>query len=363
MRQTTLDGGSPYVVYDARKILNKYRHADSWFWNTYSAHPYVGCEHACEYCYARQDKYLHTDAPEDFSRIIRVKRNAAHLMQKELRTARKGIIATGDYQPAERRFGLSRKILEVIRDSEFPVHLIEKSDLVVRDVDILKEINERTWACVSFSFSTIDQELSGLFEPGAPSPENRLKAMKEISEAGILTGANLMPLLPSITDSPELMEDVIRAAKAHGATFVLVGGLTLEDNVRERYFKLLRTKFPWLVSTYETLYGSDSHKYFADISRKAIDIIERHGLKDRIPRYCLNFNQRVAEKLYDQVYRFELESPQKAWPYRKAAWLVDDLNKDIREIEDLRTLQGVGEKLAEILTAIIEELAYSVDTL
>jgi DNA repair photolyase len=356
MKQTTLDGGSPYSVYDAKKILNRYKHADSWFWNVYSAHPYVGCEHACEYCYARQDKYLHTDTPDDFSRIIKVKRNAPQLLRKELKKARKGVIATGDYQPAEEKFGLSRKVLEVMRDFAFPVHVIEKSDSVVKDIDVLKEINERAWVCVSFSFSTVNQELSRLFEPGAPSPERRLRAMKEISEADILTGANLMPVLPYITDSPDLMEDVIRKAKEHGATFVLVGGLTLDDNVRERYFRLLRARFPALVSAYEALYDSDGQKHSADISRKAITIIEKYGLKDRIPRYCLNFNQKVAEKLFDNVYRIELESPKKAWPYRKVAWLVDDLDRDIREIEDLRTLQGVGEKLAEVLTTIIDEL-------
>ncbi|MBU7013430.1 MAG: radical SAM protein [Theionarchaea archaeon] len=356
MKQTTLNGGSPYVLYDTKRILNTYKHADSWFWNKYSAHPYVGCQHACEYCYARQDKYLHTDTPDDFSRIIKVKRNAAQLLEKELKKAKKGVIATGDYQPAERKFCISRKMLEVIRDSEFPVHIIEKSDLVVKDIDVLQEINERTWACVSFSFSTVDEELSGLFEPGAPSPERRLKAMKEISEAGILTGVNLMPVLPYITDSPDLMEDVIRAAKEHGATFVLVGGLTLDDNVRVRYFKLLRATFPELVSDYETLYDSNILEYFADISRRAINMIEAYELKDRIPRYCLNFNQRVAERLFDTAYRIELESPKRAWPYRKVAWLLDDLDEDIREIEDLRVLQGVGEKLSEVLTMIVEEL-------
>jgi DNA repair photolyase len=356
MKQITLDGrekkNAEYRVYRARKILNV-NHVDYWFWNRYSAHPYVGCEHACEYCYARADKYLHTDTPEDFSRIIKVKRNAAELLRKELKKVRKDVLVTGDYQPAEQRFGLSRKMLEVVRDLRFPVHVVEKSDLVLKDVDVLKEIDEGSWVCVSFSFSTVDEDISQIFEPVAPSPERRLAAMREIAEAGIFTGANLMPILPFVTDSDELMEDVIEEVKKHGGEFVLTGGLTLDDNVRNRYFKLLKKRFRELLPKYENLYSSEIREYFRQISKKGTKICEKYGLKDRIPRYCLNFNQKVAEKLFDKVYRIELEDPKKAWPYRKAAWMIDEMNADIRDIEDLGMLQGVGEKIAAVVEEII----------
>lgn len=360
MKQTTLDTSGEkkieYRVYKAKRILNKYKHADYWFWNRYSAHPYTGCEHACEYCYARADKYLHTDSPEDFSRIIKVKRNAAELLRKELQRVKKGIIATGDYQPAEKRFGLSRMILEVVRDLKFPVHVIEKSDLILKDLDILKEVNERSWACVSFSFSTVNEGISRIFEPIAPSPARRLKAMKEIADAGILTGANLMPVLPFITDSPELTEEVIKEVKDHNGTFVLIGGLTLDNNVRERYFRLLKRRFPELLPHYEKLYNSEIHDYYTEISKRAGEICQKYGLKDRIPRYCLNYNEKVAERLFDKVYRVELEDPKKAWVYRKVAWTVDELDTDIREIEDLEMLPGVGKKMAGLIQRILEEL-------
>jgi DNA repair photolyase len=356
MKQTTLDGRErnvEYKTYRARKILNVYNHVDYWFWNRYSAHPYVGCEHACEYCYARADKYLHTDTPEDFSRIIKVKRNAVELLRKELKKVRKDVLVTGDYQPAEQRFGLSRKMLEVVQDLEFPVHVVEKSDLVLKDLDVLKAIDENSWACVSFSFSTVDGEISTIFEPIAPSPERRLAAMREVATAGILTGANLMPVLPFITDSEELMGNVIEEVKNHGGKFVLIGGLTLDDNVRTRYFRLLKNRFPDLYSKYENLYGSEIHEYFREISKKGMKICEKYGLRDRIPRYCLNFNQEVAEKLFEKVYRLELENPKKAWPYRKTAWMVDEMDTDIRDIEDLKMLQGVGEKIAVVVEKII----------
>jgi DNA repair photolyase len=358
MKQTTLNGvPQKYTVYKAQRILNTYTHTDPWFWNRYSAHPYVGCEHGCEYCYARQDKYLHTERPEDFSHKIKVKRNAHRLLKKELSKVPRNVIVTGDYQPAERVFGLSRKMLKVVRDLSFPVHVIEKSDGVAKDTDILTDIHEKAWACVSFSFSTVDN-VSSLFEPGAPPPEKRLKAMKQLSEAGIVTGANLMPVLPYITDTEESLEKVIKAVKDHQGIFVLVGGLTLDDNVRVRYMNLLRKEFPSLIKKYTELYGSDQRfrLYNEEICKKVQKFCEAYGLKDRIPRYCMNFNQRVAEQLFDTVYRLERVDPPRAWVYRKAAWLIDDLEEDICEVGDLTTLPGIGPKIASVIEEIIDSV-------
>jgi DNA repair photolyase len=360
MKQTTLDSGTQehveYRPYKARKILNTYTHVDYWFWNKYSAHPYVGCEHACEYCYARADKYLHTDTPDDFSRIIKVKRNAAQLLKKELQNVEKNVIITGDYQPVEKKARLSREMLNVVCEAGFPVHVVEKSDFVVEDADVLQTINERTWACVSFSFSTVDEDISGLVEPVAPSPERRLQALKEIADAGIVTGANLMPILPFITDSDELMEDVVKQVKHNGGTFVLAGGLTLDTNVRERYFRLLKREFPDVLPRYETLYRSELQEYSRETGKKVGELCKKYGIKDRIPRYCLYYNQRVAENLFDKVYRLELENPKKAWPYRRAAWAVDELEKDIRDYQDLTVIPGVGEKMAALITEIMKGL-------
>jgi DNA repair photolyase len=358
MRQTTLDGSpNRYQVYRAQKILNTSKYADSWFWNRYSVHPYVGCDHACEYCYARADKYLHTDRSEDFSQIIKVKRNAAQLLRNELSRVPRDVIVTGDYQPTEEVFGLSRKMLEVVRDLSFPVHVIEKSDLVIKDRDVLAEIHERAWACVSFSFSTLD-DISSVFEPGAPPPQKRLRAMKQLAETGVVTGANLIPVLPYITDSVESLEKVIKAVKTHKGTFVLVGGLTLDDNVRVRYFNLLKKEFPSLLKKYEELYESDERfrLYNEKICKKVQELCEEYGVKDRIPRHCLNFNQKVAEHLFDMVYRIERVDPRKAWVYRKAAWVVDELDKDIRLINDLTAIPGIGIKNALIIRGIMRNL-------
>jgi DNA repair photolyase len=286
-----------------------------------------------------------------------VKRNAHRLLKKELSKVPRNVIVTGDYQPAERVFGLSRKMLEVVRDLSFPVHVIEKSDAVVKDTDILTDIHEKTWACVSFSFSTVDK-VSSLFEPGAPPPEKRLKAMKQLSETGIVTGANLMPVLPYITDTEESLEKVIKAVKNHQGTFVLVGGLTLDDNVRVRYMDLLRKEFPSLIKKYTELYESDQRfrLYNEEICKTVQQLCVTYGLKDRIPRYCMNFNQRVAEELFDTVYRLERVNPSRAWVFRKAAWLVDELDEDISEVGDLTTLPGIGTKIASVIEEIIDNV-------
>ena len=179
--------------------------------------------------------------------------------------------------------------------------------------------------------------------------------MKKISEAGILTGANLMPVLPFITDSVEMMGEVVKEVKNYGGKFVLVGGLTLDNNVRTRYFNLLKNRFPELLPQYEDLYTSEIQEHYREISKKVGDICNEYGLMDRIPRYCLNFNQRIAEKLFDMVYRIELDDPKRAWPYRKAAWAVDELDQDIRGT-NLRTLPGIGEKIAALIQERIREL-------
>ena len=123
-----------YVPYRAKKILNIHKHADSWFWDKYSAHPYIGCEHGCEYCYSREAKYSRYSDPDDFSKVIKVKENAAELLRKELSRVHKDIVIVSDYQPVEKKTELSRKMLQVCLDLEFPVSFLEKSPLVLSPV-------------------------------------------------------------------------------------------------------------------------------------------------------------------------------------------------------------------------------------
>jgi len=348
-----------YRSYRCKRILNVHKHVDGgWFWDKYSAHPYIGCEQGCEFCYSRSRKYLQTENPEDFSRVIKVKTNAPGQLRKDLSKVPRDIVVTGDYQPAEGRFKLSRKMLEVIRDLNFPVHIVERSPLVLRDLDILQEINRRSWACVSISITTLDEKLTRFFEPKASAPRSRLRAMKKISEAGILTGTALMPVLPYLTDSDTSLEEIVRSTAEHGGSYVLAGGgLTLDDNVKTRYMKLIQNHFPSLVEKYDELYSSENmlRRYSAAVGKKIAALCEKYGTADRIPRYVpdspFRRNKEIAAALFNKTYRLELEleSPHKIWAYRKAAWAVDELEENIEELYRsgrLGEIPGVGKTLA-----------------
>src|SRR3990170_2758940 len=146
-----MSGHVRFVPYKPKTILNKHKRADHWFWTRYSAYPYIGCQHGCEFCYCREQKYSPYDDPSDFAYVIKVKENAPELLRRALSRAAMGPVFTGDYQPAERKFGISRKMLEVCRELGFPAFVLERSPLVLRDLDLLQEINRRAASAVAFS--------------------------------------------------------------------------------------------------------------------------------------------------------------------------------------------------------------------
>ncbi len=178
-----------FIPYRPKAILNTHKHPDHWFWARYTAHPYVGCQHGCEFCYSRESKYSPYDSPDEFSTTIKVKENAAELLRKALSRKPVDIVFTGDYQPAEKKFGISRQMLEVCRDLGFPVFDLERSPLVLRDLDLLQEINAKAPSVVAFSIiSTPDSPnhtIASQMEHLAPPVEKRFEAMETIARAGI----------------------------------------------------------------------------------------------------------------------------------------------------------------------------------
>jgi DNA repair photolyase len=362
-----------YIRYQPKKILNTHKHADSWFWDKYSAHPYIGCEHGCEYCYNRESKYSPYSNPDDYSRIIKIKENAPELLRKELSRVPRDIVIVGDYQPIEEKTELSRKMLQVCLDLEFPVSLLEKSPLVLRDIDLIEEINKKSWAAVTFSIiTTKDDETRQLFEPRAPSTSSRFKAIKKFSDRGILAGVAFMPILPFIYDDDDNLEAVVKATAEHGGKFVLAGGLTLASAQKEHYMKVLAERFPELTTKYQTLYGGKygpECSYAGEIGKKVSRLCKKYGIKDRMPRYIpegpLAVNKQISEKLQNRVYRMELDctSQYRIWAYRKAAWTLEELTESVAEIyakngrKGLESLKGVGKSLAEEIMRQLQELS------
>ena len=240
----------------AKVLLSHVRHPDAWFGIKYNMNLYRGCEHQCIYCDSRSECY----GIEDFRDVL-VKANAIELLEKELPRKRvKGIVGSGamsdPYTPAEAELGMTRRALEVIARHRFPVHLLTKSDLVTRDLDLLREIN-RVHASVFFTLTTTDDALARILEPGAPLPSARLAAMRAMAESGIRTGVAMMPILPYLEDSEENVTQIVERAHACGARYIMPWfGMSLRDRQRAYYYDKLDQHFPGLRERYERRYGN-----------------------------------------------------------------------------------------------------------
>jgi DNA repair photolyase len=356
--------------YETRKLINVHKHVDGpWFWGRYTAHPYVGCRHGCEFCYTRGGKYLGRMDPDDFDKVIRVKVNAVDRMRRELPKLPREIITTGDWQqPAESRYRLSRQLLEVVLEHEFPLFVIERSPLITRDLDLLTEIHAAANVTVAWSFSTVDPALKRAFEPCAPGIRKRLRAMAELAAAGIPVGVTLMPILPLVGDDTAHIDEAIRAIADHGGRFILAGGMTMAGAQADRTLAAAlkidptveprwREFFRWRKGS-EPAYGPPP-AYNARLGLMVRELCARHGLRDRIPRYIapgpLAVNKRLSEQLFLRTYDLELEraSRHRIWNYRKAAWTLDELDRPATDLYEeqgvdwLRGLDGIAPSLVE----------------
>lgn len=280
------------------------------FW---SLNPYVGCAFGCAYCYAR---YAHRYAAERlaartvslgdsqpeseqplppwlaFERRIMVKREAGTLVRRALMKPailaglrRNGLVigtATDPYQPAERRYRVTRSVLEVLAEHDgLRVTIITKSPLVTRDLDLLTRIAARSRISVHVSLITVDRELARRLEPRAPTPEARLRAIARLRARGIEVGVNAMPVLPGITDSPASVDALVRAVKGANASYIGACALRLQRTARDRYLPFVEAEFPELAARYRRAY-SRSHqvnaRYRDGLRAQFARVCERHGL-------------------------------------------------------------------------------------
>jgi DNA repair photolyase len=249
-------GMAEYI--ESKTILSKHKVApDPYFGITYSMNLFRGCQHQCIYCDSRSKVY----GIDDFSKI-RIKKNALALLEYALKKRiKKGTIGTGSmndpYMPVEKKELLTCSALKLIANYRYPVHILTKSDLVTRDIDILQEIN-KTYAAVSFTITTSDDNLSKIIEPGAASSSNRFKALEKIAGAGLYCGVILTPVLPFITDSAENIRQIITRAVDCGAQYIIGWmGMTQREGQREFYYAKLDTYFPGIKHQYMKQFGFD----------------------------------------------------------------------------------------------------------
>jgi DNA repair photolyase len=274
----------------AKVLLSQVTQPDTWFGLKYNMNLYRGCEHRCVYCDSRSECYQ----IDNFDREVLIKANALDLLRRELARKRvKGTIGTGSmndpYMPLEKEVNLTGRALEIIAQFRFPVHIVTKSDLVLRDLDTLIEIN-KVYAAVSFTITTADDELGKRLEPGAPLVSDRLRAMRVLADHGIRTGVALMPILPFIEDTEENITTIVEAAHEHGASYIIASfGMTLRDRQRIYYYDKLDKLFPGLRQKYERKFGgqyacpaNDVDRLFAVFNR----LCSQYHIATRIQPYA-----------------------------------------------------------------------------
>src|SRR5580700_10974252 len=229
---------------------------------TWAINPYRGCEFACKYCYARYThEFMELRDGVDFERKIFVKQQAAALLQSELKKVKRGEqiaigTATDPYQPAERRFEITRAILEELaRHSGLEIGIVTKSNLVTRDAEILRRIGEHNRISVNMTVTTVDAELARKLEPRAPRPDLRLEAVRQLNLAGVDAGVICAPVLPEITDRPRDLEALVKAAGEAGAKWIFANPLFLKPCSAAIFMPFLEENFPNLVQLYRTRYA------------------------------------------------------------------------------------------------------------
>ncbi|EKO78167.1 MULTISPECIES: radical SAM protein [unclassified Leptospira] len=291
-----------------KSILNKTKRRDPWFLDDYTINPYAGCSFRCLYCYIGGSKYGF-NAEDKLS----VKENAVEVLDRQLRnSARKnryGIIvlssATDPYLQFEKERGITRELLKIILKYKFPVHILTKSDLILRDLDLLSEIEKEAIlpgdlkerlnrkSFLTFSFSVLDDSVAKIFEPGATPPSLRLAALKETLKNGFFSGVSLMPLLPHISDIGENLEFMFQTFKGIGIRYILPASLTLfggndPSDSKSLVFKAIEKHYPHLIPKYRKFFSKGyrmPEHYQNALRNKTNELCARYELQKGILAY------------------------------------------------------------------------------
>jgi len=253
-------------------LVNNITTKDRLFVGNYTVDPYQNCEFGCTYCDSAIDKTIY------------VKTNATQLLNKELATKEKGMIIVGSvhdpYQHAENSYKITRDMLKIIQEQGFSCHILTKSTLAIRDIDVLSNIRN---CLVTTSITTLDESVANIFEKNVPSPKERLRTVKTLSDHGIKTGIAIMPILPFIVD--DKLEEMVKTAREYNAQYVLHKHLELKGDQRNLFMKTLKDYYPHLTEKYEQLY---ENRYMPDNAYIA-------KTKNVVNKYCKNY--KISNKI------------------------------------------------------------------
>lgn len=375
-------------------------------WAEYYLNPYQGCYHDCVYCDGKSEHYhMH----EEFGDLIKVKKNAPELLKKFLKdkgffpvhkkeqfaiyeffpdlkeSAKshkygKAIINIGGgvcdvYQPAEKEVKMTRKLMEIVHDYKFPLWILTKNDLVLEDIDLLKEINKDSYACVNFTITLADEKAQRIFEPRASSSQERFDAIKALRKEGIHSGVYFYPALPFIGDTIKNVEAIYKQAKEVGAEFVYSAGLTLKPGrSKDEYMNAISRHYPDLFQKYEVLYGNNNKYGMLDVDRfKEMGLIWSiftgfkfgyelnlgYTAERYVPEGRIANNLKLSELLLKIRYlksSFFNEPKYKVQEYSKAAKLIENARRDYTIIlEDEFETESIAKEVVPILSEFLEK--------
>jgi len=275
-----------YFTLPTRALLNRCTSSRVPF--TWTINPYRGCEFACKYCYARYThEFMEMRDGVDFERKIYVKQQAAWLLRQELKKVKRGEeiaigTATDPYQPAEKGFEITRGILEELAlHHGLEIGVVTKSDLILRDTELLRKIAAHNSVFVNLTITTLDSKLARILEPRAPRPGLRLDAVRQLCAAGLNAGVICAPVLPGITDSPASLEALVRATKQVGGKYIYANPLFLKPCSASVFLPFLEKEFPHLVDGYRKRFAERafvSKAYSQRIAALMAGLRKKHGI-------------------------------------------------------------------------------------
>jgi len=295
-----------YFTLPVRSLLNrcvsKREMPFSWTIN-----PYRGCEFACKYCYARYThEFMEMRDGVEFEQKIYVKQHAADLLRQELRQVKPGEeiaigTATDPYQPAERKYEVTRAILEEFaRHEGLALGIVTKSNLVLRDLELLREIAQKNEISVHVTITTLNADLARILEPRAPRPDLRMEAVRRLTQAGISAGVSCSPVIPDITDSPRDLEALVRATTEAGGKHIFANPLFLKPCSAAVFMPFLEREFPHLAENYRRRYQHRAFlpmSYQRQISKLMASLRRKYGIGSDQAR------ERASRKLHLQESR------------------------------------------------------------
>jgi DNA repair photolyase len=257
----------------------------------WSLNPYMGCVHRCTFCYVRAFE-RRADRPSDerYGTSIRVKVNVVEVLRRELARASwesESVAvgaATDPYQPAEGRYRLTRGCIEAFAEASNPFSLITRGPMIVRDLDVLTDAARRGKVSITFSIPTLDEEVWRKTEPSTAHPRQRLRAVKELVDAGIKVGVGMAPILPGISDKPEQLREVVKAAREAGATGVWTNLLFLRTGTREHFLEHLAEHWPEQLDRYLELYKGRAYLQSSEakpLRHQVATLAREFGVRDR----------------------------------------------------------------------------------